>query len=286
MNNSVAKRRTAILLASYGALLIIALLAWTTMQVHVGAIAVIPLLFIAYYVRPAAALLTAFASGIILALLDLNVIFPHREPLFVPPLLDILILSAALCAVVLIANRLREREMANEVLRGRLLKARREAEHDPLTGIVNRAAFRAILDEAVAHCGKGTHVAVLFCDLDGFKIVNDVHGHLAGDRLLQLAAGRLVNTVRSIDTVGRIGGDEFAIVAEHINHVDEAMHMSANIERAFSDPFHADNERYGIGITAGVSLYPDDGVDAETLLRIADERMYRAKREKRSGRVS
>jgi diguanylate cyclase (GGDEF)-like protein len=172
------------------------------------------------------------------------------------------------------------------MLRVRLVTARREAESDPLTGIVNRAAFLRILEEAMQHSAEDAHIALLFCDLDGFKVVNDTHGHLAGDRLLQLAAGRLINAVRTIDTVARIGGDEFAILAQQMHHRDEATHMASNIERAFTDPFHSEHERYRIGITVGVSLYPDDGDDPDSLLRIADERMYNAKRAKRTGRVS
>jgi diguanylate cyclase (GGDEF)-like protein len=279
-------QRKAVLVASYITLMIIAWMAWATMQIHLGAISVIPLLFIAYYVRPTVALLTAFVSGVVIALLDLNLLYPSRQPVFVPPLLDIVILSAALCTVVLVANRLRERDLANEVLRGRLVTARREAERDALTGTANRAAFLRVLGDTIDRSGAQTHVALLFCDLDGFKLINDTHGHLAGDRLLQLAAGRLTNAVRTIDTVARIGGDEFAILAEQMHRADEALHMAANIERAFADPFHSDDERYHIGITVGVSLYPDDGSDPDTLLRIADERMYRAKRSKRPGHAS
>ncbi len=282
---SAAKRRVAILWLSYASLAAIAVLAWATMQVHVGAIAVIPLLFIAYYVRPAAAVVTAFVSGITLALLDLNMIFPARRPLDVPPVLDVLILTAALCAIVVVANRLHDRDTANEVLRGRLVTARREAERDALTGLLNRAAFLRILEDSMQRRGSASHIALLFCDLDGFKLVNDSHGHLAGDRLLRMVAARLNNSVRTIDTVARMGGDEFAILVEQTHHPAEAMRMASNIERAFKDPFHSDDERYRIGVTIGVSHYPEDAADADSLLRVADKRMYIAKRAKH-GRVS
>jgi|SRR5579872_1405323 len=284
MAPSAAKRRVAILSLSYASLLALAWLAWATMQVHLGAIAVIPLLFIAYYVRPAFALVTAFVSGVVLALLDLDMIFPGRLPLNVPPAVDIFILTAALCTIVFVANRLRQRDTANEVLRGRLVTARREAERDALTGLLNRAAFLRILEESMNRSGGESRAALLFCDLDGFKLVNDTHGHLAGDRLLRMVAGRLTNAVRTIDTVARIGGDEFAILVEQMHHSDEALHMASNIERAFNDPFHTDDERHRIGVTIGVSNYPEDATDADSLLRVADKRMYIAKRAKH-GRV-
>lgn len=275
------RRRLTVLAVSYASLPLLAWLAYVTVHVHVGALAVIPILFISYYVRPTEALITAFATGAILGLLDQGPVKADHLVDF-PPLMDALILSFALCTIVLVANRLREAAATNQVLHGRLVKARRDAEHDSLTGIFNRAYFTHRLEETMSHANADTHVAMLFCDLDGFKQVNDTSGHIAGDELLRLAAGRLVNAVRAIDTVARLGGDEFGILAERVHDADEALQMARNIERAFIEPFHLQNERYTVGITVGISLFPDDGTRPEALLRIADARMYRAKNAKRA----
>lgn len=278
------KRRFAILAASYAALVVIAFMAWIAVHVYVGALSVIPLLFISYYLRPTASLGTAFATGAVITLLD-KAIIPHGNWLTLPPLLDGFILTAALCAAVVIARRLREINVANEILRGSLIKARRAAEHDPLTGIVNRAYFRHALGEAAERANATQRVAVLFCDLDGFKAINDTHGHRAGDIVLRMAAARLANTVRAVDVVARLGGDEFGVLVRHVHDAGEAAHMALNIEHAFRDPFQSEDQRYRIGITVGISICPEDGTDPDTLLHIADARMYRSKRLKHIARI-
>jgi diguanylate cyclase (GGDEF)-like protein len=252
--------------------------------VHVGALAVIPILFIAYYLRPYASLITAFLTGAVLGLFEhLPAAADHM--LEMPPLFDALMLSIALCTVVVVANRLREASTTNELLRGSLVKARRMAERDPLTGIANRAYFTRMLHDAIARATPQRRLGVLFCDLDGFKSINDVHGHPTGDAVLRMAAARLLNTVRSLDVVARLGGDEFAILVQPLRDAAEARHMAVNIERAFADPFHAESNRHRIGITVGVSLCPDDACDSDALLRIADTRMYALKTAKKAARA-
>lgn len=277
-------RNLTVLAASYASLPLLAWVAYSTVHIHVGALAVIPILFISFYVRPPAALITAFITGAALGLLDQGPVRGWHLVDF-PPAMDALILSAVLCAIVIVANRLREAAAANQVLHGRLIMARRDAEHDGLTGIFNRTYFLRRLEEAVSHGDSGARIAVLFCDLDGFKKVNDTSGHLPGDRLLRLAAERLVNAVRAVDIVARLGGDEFGILAQRVRDTDETLQMVHNIERAFIDPFHLQDERHTVGITVGVSLYPEDGNRPDALLHIADERMYRAKNAKREGGV-
>lgn len=279
---SAAKQRLYFLGAAYGALVLLGYLDFETANVHVGVLAVIPILFISYYVRPLIALVTAFVAGIALGLLDHSTRALPERILDAPPIADALILSLSLCAIVVVANRLREMSVANELLRGSLVKARRDAQHDALTGIVNRAYFTQALDNALRNATAARRVAVLFCDLDGFKAVNDTHGHLVGDNVLRMAAARLVNTVRTADTVARLGGDEFGVLVRLLHESDEAAGMARKIESAFNDPFHAENQRYTIGITVGIGICPDDAGDGESLLRIADERMYRAKEDKRA----
>ena len=273
------RRRIAILIASYLALALIGLVAYYTRYAHVGALAVIPILFISYYIRPLGAMLTSFVAGMVLGLLD-------QEPVTLihitfPPLVDAFILSLSLCTVVLVANRLRETSAANEQLRGSLVRAWHAADQDALTGIANRRFFMRQLTDAIDHRGD-EHVALFFCDLDGFKNINDTQGHATGDEVLRMAASRLVHTVRAIDIVARLGGDEFAVLALNVRDADEAMHMGSTIELAFANPFQTGNACYTVGITVGIAMLPQDGTDAETLLRIADARMYRNKQAKRA----
>lgn len=272
-------QRLTILAASYASLPLLAWLSYSTAHIHVGALAVIPILFISYYVRAPAALLTAFVTGVALGLLDQGA--PQSWHIIeFSPLMDALILSSSLCVIVIVANRLRETSLANKVLHGRLVKARRAAEHDSLTGMYNRTYFVERIEDAIHQAAAGTRMAVLFCDLDGFKRVNDTSGHSAGDQILQLAAGRLANAVRTVDTVARLGGDEFGILAERVRDTEEALGMSRNIERAFAEPFQLQDQRYSVGITVGISIYPDEADRPDSLLRIADARMYRAKNAK------
>lgn len=280
------RRRIAILAASFTSLAVLAVLAFVTAHIHVGALAVVPILFIAYYVRPAGALLTAFVTGTILGLLDQGERVAARHIVDLPPLMDALVLSIVLCAIVMVANRLRNASLANDLLRGSLVKARRAADHDALTGVPNRAYFLRSLSEAIARAGFAERIAILFCDLDRFKLVNDEYGHLVGDAVLKMAASRLSNTVRSVDVAARLGGDEFGIIARGVHDPDEAVQMAAQIERGFANPFQTEEHRHDIGITVGISLFPEDGTDPESLLRIADARMYRAKQAKHAARVT
>ena len=270
--------RTWVLIVSYAALLAIGFAAWHTERLYIGALAVLPLLFIAYHSRPLIALGTALASGVVLSLLADNVI-PTGERVVLPPGFDAVVLSAALFGAVLTAEALRRAGTQNALLRESLQRARRDAECDALTGIPNRRYFLKRLQTAVASARESS-IAVLFADLDDFKIVNDTAGHTSGDRVLQLAAERLQHAVRSNDVVARIGGDEFAILIEHLPG-DDTRAPVEKVEREFRDPFQIDRQSFTVGITVGVSVAPDDGREPELLLRIADERMYAAKQAKR-----
>jgi diguanylate cyclase (GGDEF)-like protein len=281
--DKVDMRRAGVLAASYLSLPLLGVLAYASPSIHEGALAVVPILVISYYLRPTPALITAFITGVGLGFADQRPDGAHLIEL--PPLIDALVLSICLCTIVLVANRLRQTALANQMLHGRLIKARRDAELDPLTGIPNRAFFMTRLEQAISRASAGdAHVAVLFCDLNGFKKVNDTSGHSAGDQVLRLAAVRLVNAVRTIDTVARIGGDEFAILVERLHEGEEALRMSSKIEQSFHDPFHVQDQRHIVGITVGMSLYPEDGARPETLLHAADARMYRRKHAMRGGK--
>ena len=160
----------------------------------------------------------------------------------------------------------------------------RSAEHDFLTGLPNRLLLNDRLRQAIAHAKRHkTKVAVLFMDLDGFKSVNDTLGHATGDQLLQSISSRLVSCIRGSDTVGRHGGDEFLILLQEIADKQSAAITAEKILHAVSRSFRVD--RYELRVTAsiGISIYPDDGLDADTLIRNADAAMYLAKQRGRKG---
>lgn len=259
-------KRTRVLVLSYAALVLIALAGWHTERLYIGSLAVVPLLFIAYHTTRPTALLTAVISGVLLAALDRDMI-PGAMRLLLPAPLDAVILSSTLCAVVLVAEALRH--------------AHQQAEHDVLTRIPNRNYFLKRLNEAI-RTAKDGRIAVLFADLDGFKAVNDTSGHAAGDAVLTHAAERLRHVVRSHDVLARIGGDEFAVLLHDFNDKGEVEIIGRHIENAIAQPFHVGDRRFNLGITIGTSFYPDDGRDAETLLRLSDAKMYRLKNAKRS----
>ena len=152
------------------------------------------------------------------------------------------------------------------------------AEHDPLTGLPNRLLLGDRINQAIAlarrHSGK---VAVLFLDLDGFKHVNDSLGHSVGDQLLQSVAKRLLACVRSPDTVSRNGGDEFIIVLQEMEQPNQAATTARRVLKAVADPHKAGEHDLHVTASVGVSVYPDDGQDAETLIKNSDTAMYQAK---------
>lgn len=279
------QHRLVVLTISYAALIATSVFAYIASHAHVGIIAIIPLLFIAYYARFSVALVTAAFSGALLAFLDRDV-FPGGAFFQISPAADALSLVFALCVVVFVAERLRVSSLQNAALREHLNLARTQAERDSLTGIPNRAFFLQNLRACIRAMPANEFVGVLFADLDGFKAVNDRAGHIAGDRVLVHAAERLRHTIRTNDVLARIGGDEFAILIAHLHDRSEADALSDKIEAQFADPFSLDNQEYKVGVTIGVSIAPQDGLDPHGLLRIADSRMYERKEAKRRDRVS
>ena len=153
------------------------------------------------------------------------------------------------------------------------------AHHDALTGLANRALLFDHLANALAQAGRSEHmVALLYLDLDRFKSVNDSLGHSTGDRLLKAIAERLRRCVRESDTVARLGGDEFVILLPSSRHVDEPAHVAQNLIELLRAPFViGDGLELFATASIGITIFPIDGEDAETLLRNADLAMYRAK---------
>ena len=160
-------------------------------------------------------------------------------------------------------------------------KIRYLATHDPLTGLPNRALFveklSSMLKLAQRHQKK---MAVFFIDLDRFKRINDTLGHLVGDRLLQLVANKFRSCLRETDTIARIGGDEFTVILHDIANAAEAEPVAKKIVSALSVPIHRlEGHELVVTPSIGISIYPDDGRDVETLLKHSDVAMYRAKSE-------
>jgi len=152
------------------------------------------------------------------------------------------------------------------------------AYHDPLTDLPNRALFLDRLTVAIAHAERQQHaLAVLFIDVDDLKMVNDTLGHATGDELLNRLAGRLSDLIRRGDTVARVGGDEFVILLPDIQNEHAATVITQKILDRVSAPFVVNGEELHVTSSIGVAMYPNDGLDAETLIRNADGAMYRVK---------
>ena len=162
--------------------------------------------------------------------------------------------------------------------RARSSQAVHLANHDALTALPNRTLLDDRLNRGMAAARRHSHrLAVMFLDLDRFKHVNDSRGHMAGDMVLQSVAHRLVACVRNSDTVSRQGGDEFVVLLPEIAHADDAAVSAKKILGAFEAPHDVAPQPLHLTATIGISLYPDDGPDAQTLVRRADTAMYCAK---------
>jgi diguanylate cyclase (GGDEF)-like protein/PAS domain S-box-containing protein len=162
-----------------------------------------------------------------------------------------------------------------------------QAFHDALTGLPNRLLYKDRLDQALSQAKrtKGRRPVVMFLDLDKFKQINDQHGHDVGDLLLREVAARLKNCVRSADTVARFAGDEFTVLLPEACSADDAEAVAAKILAAMQEPICLGTEDRIVTTSIGISLYPDDGRDGETLMKAADAAMYQVKRAGRAGRA-
>ncbi len=172
---------------------------------------------------------------------------------------------------VAILSDISERKAAEEHLR-------HIAHHDPLTGLANRVLFNDRLEQAIKVAVRNnTNFAVLFMDLDKFKPVNDLFGHKVGDKLLQSVADRLTRSVRETDTVTRLGGDEFVILLDNVTGQKMVKKLLKQLTDTICNTYPIDGYEIEIGVSVGMSLYPNDGTDAKTLLHRADLAMYETK---------
>jgi diguanylate cyclase (GGDEF)-like protein len=172
-----------------------------------------------------------------------------------------------------VARDITERKRAEAVIA-------HHAYHDSLTGLPNRMLFRDRLALALAQVRReGGKAAVLFIDLDRFKLVNDTHGHVAGDLLLKQVASRLKASLREVDTVSRLGGDEFTAVVPGLRSARDAEAIARKVLAAVSEPALLPDVELSVSCSIGVAIYPDHAADEDELLRRADLAMYQVKRE-------
>lgn len=155
---------------------------------------------------------------------------------------------------------------------------RKQAYYDQLTGVYNRALFMHQLRHDMKQADRNRNlVSVLFLDLDGFKLVNDTHGHSTGDLLLQQVAIRLKDCVRTSDTVARFGGDEFALILTNITQTQSVFDIAEKIRQALLAPYDLAGITLSISASIGYSLFPADSQDPQALIDLADRAMYRVK---------
>jgi diguanylate cyclase (GGDEF)-like protein len=165
--------------------------------------------------------------------------------------------------------------MASEV---RGLDARHTALHDPLTGLPNRHSFEEISTEVLAgHAARARAFGLLYIDLDGFKAINDTHGHSIGDELLKVIGSRLKRAVRSEDSVCRHGGDEFVCLLLDIKGNDQVATIAEKLFAAVAAPCQLGSLAVSVTPSIGIALYPGDGIAVDELLRSADSAMFGAK---------
>ena len=180
--------------------------------------------------------------------------------------------------VATIGTDISERKIAENALREQQTRLNYMAFHDPLTALPNRALFYDRINHSLARAKRSSSkIALLLLDVDRFKNINDSLGHDAGDILLQAIAQRLHEGVRDMDTVARLGGDEFVVVLEGIHDINDVVFVANKLLATLARPMDISDHEISTTVSIGVSLYPEDGTEADELLKHADIAMYKAK---------
>ncbi|MCU7925453.1 MAG: EAL domain-containing protein [Candidatus Thiodiazotropha sp. (ex Dulcina madagascariensis)] len=176
-----------------------------------------------------------------------------------------------------VARDITERKQAEELIKYQL-------HHDLLTNLPNRSLFRDRLNMAMAQSKRsGKKLAIMYLDMDRFKIINDSLGHYVGDELLKSVGQRLRSELREADTLARVGGDEFNLLIPEVNDIQDARNLAEKILRLTTQPFIIKNEEIFISFSIGISIYPNDGDTRDTLIKHADMAMYKVKNAGKNG---
>ncbi len=220
--------------------------------------------------------LPVMIEGEIAAVLNLNA---FRTYAFSPEAQEMAKVFAAQIGVLLQRLRLeRELEQSNFELEQSNLELAKLANYDALTGLPNRALFADRLEQAISKCQRQDgYAALVYLDLDGFKLINDSLGHSVGDELLREVAERLLGCVRGDDTVARLGGDEFTIILSPLKAPHDTIYVAEKVLHTLAQPFFLNGRELHIGASIGITIYPDDGGSTEELVQHADTAMYHAK---------
>ena len=203
----------------------------------------------------------------------------HVELVATPLLND----AGSVCGVIETSRDITGHLSVQQMLKEQKASLEHLAHHDILTGLPNRMLFLNRLDQSVRRAHRtGEKLAVLFIDLDQFKQINDSMGHALGDAVLKHVSRRLQACTREDDTLARLGGDEFTVIMESLHLLQHATVLAQKMLRALQAPITVEGHEFYITVSIGISLYPQDGNDAEILLRNADTAMYKAKDEGRN----
>ena len=183
--------------------------------------------------------------------------------------------SKALKSISVFAEAVSDLRQKLVRLEQEVTRAHHMAYHDNLTGLPNRILLHDRLEQAIAHAARrDSQLGLLFIDLNRFKVVNDRFGHIAGDKLLQQAAKRMLECIRGEDTACRYGGDEFVILLSELDGEKSAGEVAQKIHAALAEPYAIDNQLIEITASIGVAVYPGDGNSQEDLITRADSAMY------------
>jgi diguanylate cyclase (GGDEF)-like protein len=189
-----------------------------------------------------------------------------------------LVKSGKIVGVVTVGRDVTERVRMEQELKEYQDQLKFLAFHDPLTGLPNRTLFFDQTTQALEDATRDQwRLAMVFIDCDDFKRINDVYGHEAGDEVVKEVGQRILVSIRSNDTVARVGGDEFTVLLPHIQSQEDVVEVVHRVLQSTSSGWEKNGYEFGLTVSIGVAVFPSDGMDARTLMRHADEALYDAK---------
>jgi diguanylate cyclase (GGDEF)-like protein len=228
-----------------------------------------------------AGILAAACSFLITALLPIAIYFIYVKA--VPDYLTGVTVAVYLLFLINQASKIHSMLQNGLLLQFELNEAKDQLEqtatHDPLTKVANRHLFNTKLTQAINLAkADNSKIALIYLDLNKFKLINDIYGHHTGDEILLIFVERLKSLFKEKDMISRLGGDEFTVVIDKLSKYKSIDAIAAEIHRVLEAPAYVHGQRIDIRASLGISIYPSDGLDPETLLRVADSKMYTVKR--------